>query len=451
MFATDGFRNFVSNLATERDKASANTWFVQPRTSEQFEAMYRGGWIGRKIIDIPVDDMIREWRVWSADDDLVDAISEAENRFGVREKVASAKRWARLYGSSAIIIGMNSRLGKSEEPVDTEKVSQGDLEFLHVEIAPRIRIESWNTNLESPDFGRPLLYSYQPYTQGGGAVTPAKIHASRVIQFSGAPLPPLAHANGLWGDSIFMALEQTLGVAGSITAVIASLLHEAKTDIIKIKDLASYLGSDTGTRKVTERFNLAAILKSVNNALVLDAEEDFQQKTFSFTGLSDIHIRIMQEVAGAADIPVTRLLGQSPAGLQSTGESDLRNYYDSIGAKQELELRPVLDRLDRLVLASAGITLNEDAKYRFTPLWRETPKDRADNALKKAQAAKTLVDAGLIDDVVLAKGVLNQMIEDGVFPGLDAAIEEEGGEGIKEPVDGDANPGNDQGKPGVVA
>ena len=48
----------------------------------------------------------------------------------------------------------------------------------------------------------------------------------------------------------------------------------------------------------------------------------------------------LQVAAGAADIPVTRLLGQSPAGLSATGDSDTRNYYDMIAARQELDLRP---------------------------------------------------------------------------------------------------------------
>ena len=49
----------------------------------------------------------------------------------------------------------------------------------------------------------------------------------------------------------------------------------------------------------------------------------------------------LQVAAGAADIPVTRLLGQSPAGLSATGESDTRNYYDMIvGAAGGLTLRP---------------------------------------------------------------------------------------------------------------
>ena len=76
---------------------------------------------------------------------------------------------------------------------------------------------------------------------------------------------------------------------------------------------------------------------------------------------------VLQVAAGAADIPVTRLLGQSPAGLSATGESDTRNYYDMIAARQEVELRPRLERLDRLVLHSAGVD-PEALTFEFRPL-----------------------------------------------------------------------------------
>ena len=72
-------------------------------------------------------------------------------------------------------------------------------------------------------------------------------------------------------------------------------------------------------------------------------------------GLPEMVRTFLQVAAGAADIPVTRLLGQSPTGLSATGESDTRNYYDMIAARQELDLRPQLERLDRLILRSEGL------------------------------------------------------------------------------------------------
>lgn len=452
MMTLDGFENVVANIATGRDKASFSSWEVIQRSPLEYEAMYRSGWLGRKIVDIPCDDMTRKWRTWNSDDDFIKLVDETEKLFRTRDRVTKALRWARLFGSSAIMIGVKPRLGKPDEPLDVAKVTAGDLLYLHVEIAPYLTIQSWNNDLLSPDFGKPEFYRYQPFRHGGtiggsqmAAAVSLQVHASRVIPLCGVGLPPYASLqSNKWGDSVFTAIEQTLNTAGSTTAVIASLLMEAKLDVIKVKDLAAWSATKEGEDKLKKRFALAMLLKSINNQLILDADEDFDQKQINFSGLSDVHIRIMQEISGAADIPVTRLLGQTPAGLHATGDSDLRNYYDSISAKQEVDLRPVMERLDAIMFAANGVTLPKDASFAFEPLWQETPTQRAENALKKAQATKALNDTGLLDDEVFAKGVVSQLIEDGVYPGLDAAVKEAGNDGIADPDEADPDPGENE-------
>lgn len=442
---SDGLENLVAGLGADKDKARAAQWVVYQRSPQELEAVYRSGWIGRKIIDIPTDDMTREWRSWSADDDLVEKIEAAEKAFMIRNKVTAAKRWARLFGSSAIIIGTSARLGRPEEPLDLARMSTKDLTYLHVEIAPYLTIREWDTALESPSFGKPSVYSYQPSRHGTNAA-PATIHASRVIPFAGVPLPPYAALQGVqWGDSVYTAVEQTLTTAGSITAVIAALVYEQKIDVIKT-DLSG-LSTKEGEDRIKKRFSLAMALKSVNNTLLLGREEEFTHKQFTWSGLSDIHMRIMQEISGAADIPVTRLLGQTPAGLQSTGESDLRNYYDALRAKQNAELSPQLEILDRALFASNGIELPKGAYFEWKPLWQETPKERADNALKRAQATKIYVDTGLIDDSIMSEALVSQLVDDRVYPGLDAAVKDAKAKG--ESIEGEDDTAGDDNGGGV--
>jgi phage-related protein (TIGR01555 family) len=433
----DGLENLVAGIGTDKDKVAAFGWAVIEHSPMALEAMYRSGWLGRKIIDIPTDDMTRKWRAWSADDDFIKQVEAAEKKYAVRERVTKAKRWARLFGSSAIMIGVSPRLGKPNEPLDVAKVSTDDLLYLHVEIAPYLTIRQWNTDLLSPDFGKPEIYLYQPFKHGGGNATASvsiEVHASRVIPFCGMELPPYASlAANRWGDSVFTAIEQTLNTAGGVTAVIASLILEAKVDVIKT-DLSG-LATQDGEDRIKKRFGLAMMLKSINNTLLLGNGEEFDQKQINFSGLSDVHIRIMQEISGAADIPVTRLLGQTPAGLHGTGESDLRNYYDMIEAKQNAEIKPALDRLDAIMFASDGLTLPENADYRFASLWQETPQQRADNALKKAQATAAIVNTGLIADDLMTEGVVSQLIEDDIYPGLEAAVKEAKANGS--PIEGD--------------
>jgi len=68
---------------------------------------------------------------------------------------------------------------------------------------------------------------------------------------------------------------------------------------------------------------------------LLDSEDEYSSESHAaFGGLSDIMGRFMEQISGANQIPLVRLFGQSPAGF-STGETDLRNYYDTVSQAQE--------------------------------------------------------------------------------------------------------------------
>ena len=63
-----------------------------------------------------------------------------------------------------------------------------------------------------------------------------------------------------------------------------------------------------------------------------------------------------QRVAAVADIPFTRLMGRSPAGMNATGSHDMDNHNKAIVTGQKLELRPCMEALDPFLLASAGVS-----------------------------------------------------------------------------------------------
>lgn len=445
MLVTDGLANLVSSLGTDKDKARATQWFVNSRTPDQFEALFRASAFARKIVTIPTSDMIRRWRFWSTDDAAVTKIEAAEKRFRIRHVLSRAHMWGRLYGASAIIVGANQRLGSPDTPLDIGRMGAGDLSYLHVDIYPRLQISEYETDIESPLFGQPRIYLYNPVVRGGTQGQQVRIHASRVIPFAGMPLPAMSSINTLaWGDSVFTALEDTLNTAGTTTAIIATMLHEAKLDVIKT-DLAG-VGNDDGEARILRRFQLANVLKSTNNMLLLGKEEDFETKTLNFAGLPDIHVRMLQELSGAADIPATRLLGQAPAGLQATGESDLRNYYDSLSAKQEDELTEPVNRLDALLCANDGIVLPKGSHWSWHSLWQETETQKAENGLKRAQATKIYAESGLIPSAVMSKATVSQLVESGTYPALDSAMKEY--EAERDELEAVAEGDDDEGKGG---
>ena len=115
-------------------------------------------------------------------------------------------------------------------------------------------------------------------------------------------------------------------------------------------------------------------MKPINNLLLLGDGETWARERVDFGGLPDLVRTFLQVAAGAADVPVTRLLGQSPAGLSATGDHDTRNDDDMIAARQELDLRPQLERIDALLLRSTGVDPGA-LRFSFRPLWQVSAQE----------------------------------------------------------------------------
>lgn len=412
----DGLVNLVANLGTPRDKA-ASTFYGPPTLSEQeADNAYRGTWLARKVIDIPAMDSCRKWRGWSADQANITAIEAEEKRLGLQQKLLEALIRARLTGGAALYIGT----GQSDPmlPLKPESLGKAGIRHLNVLSKRVLQAGELDRDPESPGYGRPAFY-----TLSSGTAGQLQIHPSRLVILQGAvkPDPELDTGNG-WGDSVLMAISKAIKDADASAANIASLVFEAKVDVIKIPNFMSNLADPEYEQKVLQRLTLAAMAKGVNGALLLDSEEGYEQKQAQFGGLVDLMMGFMQLVSGASDIPMTRLLGQSPGGLNASGESDLRNYYDRISSNQELVLQPALQVLDECLIRSALGSRPPEVFYNWRSLWQTTDTERATIGKTTADTIKTIADTRLIPEPVLVQVAANMLTEAGVAPGLEAEM-----------------------------
>jgi phage-related protein (TIGR01555 family) len=431
-FTQDRLVNLVSALGTAKDKSTASAYYFRELDPAQIIAAYRSDWIARKVVDIPAFDMVREGRNWQAKDDLIEKLEAEEARLQVWPKLAKAIKLARLYGGSALILGTGDT--DASQPLRPESVGQGGLNFVHVASRHEITAGQINRDPASPGWGEP-----EDYTMSSSVGSGLKLHPSRVIPFIGAEVPDLA-LNTAWGDSVLQALDEAIKNAGLASGGIAQLLQEAKVDVFKIPGFMAGMGDEAYRKKVIDRISLANQAKSITNGLLMDKEEDYQQKQISFSQLPEVLSLYLQIAAGAADIPATRLLGQSPGGMNSTGESDLRNYYDRLAADQEMTLRPRLEKLDEVLIRSALGNRPPEVHFTFAPLWQISEKEKADIFKTTADAARTIAGNGgtsepLMPIEALSDALVNRLVEDGHLPGLEAAMDEYGR--LSEQGDGD--------------
>lgn len=413
----DSLLNLISGLGTAKDKTVANVYGLALLDQMQLDNAYRGDWVARKVVDIPAMDATKKWRSWQASGPQLQQLDDEERRLGLRRKVKTAMIKARLYGGSAIVIGTGDADPSKELVPDS--VKQGGIKYLHV--ASRYEIVSGllNWDLLGPIYGLPEYYESRSY-QGAG---PVRIHPSRIVRFLGNELADVRQtADGGWGDSVLQALDDAIKNVGSTSQSIATMVAEAKVDVIRIPNLMANVSTKSYRDKFMERMSLASTSKSLLNTLVMDKEEEWERIKQEFGGLPFVLELYLTIACGAADIPATRFIGQAPKGLNSTGEGDTRNYYDMISSHQETELGPALESLDEMLIRSATGTRDKQIFYEWNPLWNLDDVQRATIAKAKADAFKIDFDAGLIDLDALREGRENQLIEDGTYPGLEEAL-----------------------------
>lgn len=382
---TDGLVNVVSGLGTAKGKRGHSRFVLSGMFGyQELEAAYQTNWIARQIVDIPADDMTREWRTIKCQD--ADIIRQEEDRLDLQSCVNEALSWARLYGGSAILPITNQDF---ERPFSPESIKKGEVQRLLVfdrwDLVPH-SINTWDVLAENY-----LMPEYYTLYQGS-----QKIHWSHLIRFGGAKMPRRQRVllQG-WGDSELRKCLEDIKDTVAAKDGIAELMQSANIDVITREGLAEDLSTDQEA-KIIERYTLFDQMKSIINTALLDGDEKLDRITLNLSGIAPVLETFMVWISGAADIPVTRLFGRSAAGLNATGEGDLKNYYDSIRSQQNSKLDKPMAMLDAIMVRSAVGTMPEDYNYDWNRL---TQPDRLQDAQAKKVEAETdliLLDAGVI-------------------------------------------------------
>lgn len=421
----DGLTNVIAGLGRANPKIAASTYMASFSRAEADLAFRTSTWYG-KILTIPVDDAVRAWRNWQAEKDQIEKLEAEEKRLSYRLRVREALLVARHRGGAVIIPG--GLPGANDQPLRVDQVVAGSIDFLHVMGRDEITPGQIVRDPFDPMFGKP-----EKWTVNGSGGVSVDIDASRVTVLNGRSAPgSQVGAAEFWGDPIWLHMADAIMAADAGAAVISALMHEAKIDIVKVPDLATLLTSPGGDTALAARWNLVAQMKSIANIMLIDGgpvqegtkSEEWEQKQISWDGLPEVQRVLLQVMAGAADIPITRLTGEQQTGLSGGDEGSIRHYYDMVAAKQELELAPMLASLDELLIRSALGERPEDIWYQWAPLWQPDTKTQAETDKLEAETAAIYARDALVPSPALEAAVQNRMIESGRWPGLEAALEE---------------------------
>jgi uncharacterized protein len=417
--AFDSLRNLISQIGVPA-KSKSHAWIFEPNCLTQYdvEAAYGSDWLPRKIVDIIPKHCTREWRTWQADQ--AEELYATEKTLQVRLKVRKAMIYDRLYGGGALLMG--AQTNDPEKPLDVTTIKKGELRYLHALHRYQLTEGDLILDIEDPDFGKPAWYTFN--VPEDSKLRDVRIHRSRFVFFISLEPPSnslmgLSTAGRGWGQSLLEFIFRAIIRSEAANENSAALMEEAKLDVVSVPNLPSQLGTREGQSRLLTRFALANQLKSSNSMLLLGGEEKFDRKQISFAGLPELMNAHLQIAAGAAGIPLTVLIGQSPAGLNATGESDTRLFYDAVKEFQTTDLQEALGPLDEALVRSTLGSMPEEVVYEWDPLWQLSDSEKATNGKTKIEAISTLNATGLFAPEELRPAVADMLIDDGFLPTLD--------------------------------
>lgn len=426
----DGYTNLVSRLGTAADRATQGGYYVAPLSQAQIENAYRSSWLTRKVHDLVPFEMTRAGRNWQADGTEIEDLEAAETALRIWQKLSVALTTARLHGGSAMLLGVLGA-GAPNQPLEVATIRKNALRYVHVVSRHQLYApHGFDDDPQSDFFMAPTMWQLR-----GSKGNSVDVHPSRVITFHGPSTPPgtlaLSQLDQFWGDPLLFSIKSAIDNAESTQASVSTLLHEMKQDIIKIPGLTELIATQGAEDRLAARIAAISQFKSMFSALLLDGGdgsgkggEEWETRQLSFAQMPDLLDRFMGIVAGAADIPKTRLMGDSPGGLNSTGKGEQDDFNRMIAARQSFELAPPLARLDEVLLRSVFGERPADIYYTFAPLEEADPKEAAEIEKLEAETVDIYTRTNHIPSAAMAIAVANRMTESGRWPGLDVSDQE---------------------------
>jgi phage-related protein (TIGR01555 family) len=405
----DAWQNSITGIGTDRDKTTFSQYCADRLLSDgELSGIYHGSDLASRMVDIVPDEMLREgFTVDVGDANLNAQLADQFEALGVVDKLADSLRWGRLYGGGGLLLGADD--GKSAAtPLEPELAKS--LSYLYVFDRRYMWPLTYYTKAGSPKLGQPETYMVTSPAMMA-EVPVAIVHETRLVLFGGATTGIRERqGNATWDFSVLQRATKVLADFDMGWGAASLLLADGNQAVFKISGLAEALSQATANGQaggaesfLRDRLRLMDMGRSVARAVVIDAgggedepEESFERQVFPMTGVPDVLRELQARLAATVDVPVTRLFGVSPAGLNATGESDVRGWYDRVRSYQTRKLAPKIRRIVRVMLQTKAVQQSASSiKVTFPSLWSESPKDAAATRLTMIQGDVANVGAGI--------------------------------------------------------
>lgn len=349
----------------------------------------------RHITETMAEEMTRKWiKITSvANEDNAERIKDLEAamlRYGVRGAINRALELDGFMGQGIIYIDT----GATDDPeelrapllVDGRKLEKGGLKGFVVVDPTWVSPMAYNsTDPLRPDYFKPTSW----YVMG------KLVHSSRLIFIRSRELPDILKASYNFGGlSMSQMAKPYVDNWLRTRQSVSDLLHSFTVFVLKTPMQSLIGNSEAMLGRIT-----AFILGRDNQGLMMvdkDTEE-LENISAPLGTLDHLQAQAQEQLASVSQLPLVKMTGITPSGLNASSDGEIRVFYDRIHARQEKVLGEPMTLIIKLIQLSEFGDVDPGIRHEFLPLWELDAAGRA--AVEKIKAD--------IDAVYMAAAVIS--------------------------------------------
>lgn len=364
----------------------------------------------RRMVEIMAQEMTRKWiRITSADDgdddkendkareDKIAQIVEEMDRLNVREVFKTIAEQDGFFGRAHLYLDT----GDSDDPDELKlPIGNGDDKVSKAKVGKKKPLKAlraveavWTypTNYNSND---PLKGDW--YNPDMWFVMGKQVHVSRLLPFIGRPVPDLLKPAYSFGGLALTQMakpyvDNWLQTRQSVNDIISAF-----TAWVLKTNMSSILQQGGGEQEML-RAALFNNLRNNRGLMMVDKEtEEFDNISVPLSGLHELQAQSQEHMASVCGIPLVKLLGITPAGLNSSSEGEIRVFYDTIAAMQEAFFRDHLTKVLCFIQLSLFDEVDPAITFQFEPLFSLTEKEMAEAKKFEAEMDTMYIDGGVV-------------------------------------------------------
>lgn len=309
---TDGVKNLFNGLINRRDAMTTNVVVANALDMSTLRKLYRHG-IVNKIIRLKAGGALKDTLQFSStvDSDLYDS--------RLAPAVKKATKWMLGFGRGLIVLHhKGDDLRKPLGPVDMERIQ------IDVFSGDMVTPAEIDTDLQSTRYYKPKEYN----------VRGQMVHWTRVIDFTYVEPPELDKPAYRYGGISEPELIYDQIIAdGIVQRAVPKIIEKASTIFYKVEGFRAAM-AEGREQEIIQYFGTMEDLRGIHSSGLVDADDEIEAITQAIANLSDGDQITLRRLALVCGIPLAIMVGESPKGLNATGESERLIMQDMLETLQ---------------------------------------------------------------------------------------------------------------------